>query len=568
MDARGLASRVLYIEFVKQEEVEHSNADRGYRALMSDTPWYRRLFTQTLAIQFVITALVLAVAAIAFARQVQSTIEEQYGLRSLAVAESVAAMPIVRDNVTDPTSPALLQPVAEAVRLATDVSFVVIADAEGVRRTHPSPDRIGLVVSTDPSETLAGVSGIYTQTGTLGRSVRGKAPIFDDEGDVVGMVSVGVLSVTVAEAFRERTPAVLLGSALAMGLGAIGAWFLARRIRKQTLGLEPAEIAALLERREAMLLGIREGVVGLDAGGQVNLVNPEASHLLGISQETLGDHLVDAVPSVALKRLLAKRAEYHDVELTIRERTLIANVMPISVRGNHVGTVLTLRDRTDFESLVGELASVQNLLEALRAQAHEFSNTLHTISGLIELERTSEVVDLISDHTDAHERLTAAYESELPDPLLVGLLIAKSAIAAERGILFSVEATGFEKGTSMVSSLELITVVGNLVDNAFDGVARPRDGGAQVGLRMTRDGDTLEIRVADNGAGIPPAVRASMFDEGFTTKETGAHAGIGLSLVQNAVSAAGGTVHVEHEGGTTFCVRIPQAFEMSESLLS
>ncbi|RLE16914.1 MAG: sensor histidine kinase [Actinobacteria bacterium] len=532
---------------------------------MPDTPWYRRLFTQTLAIQFVITALVLAVAAIAFARQAQITLEEQYGLRSLAVAESVAAMPIVRDNVADPDSPPLLQPVAEAVREATEVSFVVIADVAGIRRSHPSPERIGLAVSTDPSETLAGVSGIYTQTGTLGRSVRGKAPIFDHDGDVIGLVSVGVLSVTVAEAFRDDVPAVLLGSAIAMAVGAVGAWFLARRIRRQTLGLEPADIAAILERREAMLLGIREGVVGLDAEGCINLVNHEGTHLLGITEDNLGDHLVDAVPSVALERLLAEPVEYHDVDLTISERALVANVTPISVRGHHVGTVLTLRDRTEIESLVGELESVQELVEALRAQAHEFSNTLHTISGMIEMERTSEVVDLISDHTDTHERLTAAFESTLPDSLVVGLLIAKSAIAAERGIRFSVEIVGFED-CSLVGSRELIPIIGNLVDNAFDSVAGPRDGGAQVGLSMTRDGDTLELAVLDNGEGIAPAVRAKMFDEGFTTKGTDAHAGIGLSLVQNAVTAAGGSISIEHNNGAGFRVRIPHAFVKAESL--
>jgi two-component system CitB family sensor kinase len=533
---------------------------------MSDTPWFRRLFTQTLAIQLAITAVVLVVAAVAFARQIQTTIEEQYGLRSLAVAESVAAMPIVRDNVADPDSPALLQPVAEAVREATNVSFVVIADRGGIRRTHPNPDRIGQAVSTDPSEALAGVSGIYTQTGTLGRSVRGKAPVYDQNGDVIGLVSVGVLSVTVSEAFREDVPAVLLGSALAMSLGAVGAWFLARRIQRQTLGLEPADIAVLLERREAMLLGIREGVVGLDAGGQMNLVNPEASHLLGITQDNLGDMLVDAVPSVALERLLEEPVEYQDVEFTISERALVANVTPISVRGQHVGTVLTLRDRTDFESLVGELESVQGLVEALRAQAHEFTNTLHTISGLIELGRTSDVVDLISDHADTSERLTAAYESRLPDPLLVGLLIAKSAIAAERGIRFSVDVDGLEDST-LVGSRELITIVGNLVDNAFDSVAGPRDGGAHVGLSMTRQVDTLELAVLDNGAGITSDVQAMMFDEGFTTKGTDAHAGIGLSLVQDAVAAVGGSIEVERVDGTTFRVRIPHAFVKAESLI-
>ncbi len=538
----------------------------GYRALMPDTPWYRRLFTQTLAIQFVITALVLAVAAIAFARQAQVTLEEQYGLRSLAVAEAVAAMPIVRDNVADLDSPLLLQPVAEAVRAATAVSFVVIANADGIRRTHPSPERIGQLLSTDPSETLAGVSGIYTQTGTLGRSVRGKAPIFDQNGNVVGLVSVGILSITVAEAFRAEVPAVLLGSALAMAVGAVGAWFLARRIRRQTLGLEPADIAAILERREAMLLGIREGVVGLDTEGRLNLVNPEASHLLSVTRDNLGERLLDAVPSVALERLLADPVEYHDIEFTFRERALVANVMPISVRGHHVGTVLTLRDRTDFESLVGELGAVHELIEALRAQAHEFSNTLHTISGLIELDRTSEVVGLISDHTDTHDRLTAAFESKLPDPLLVGLLIAKSAIAAERGIRFSVDIAGFEDCT-LVGSRELIPIIGNLVDNAFDGVAGPRDGGAQVELSMTRSVDTLELTVQDNGVGMTPAVRSRMFDEGFTTKGTDTHAGIGLSLVQEAVAAAQGSISVEHDNGTTFRVRIPHAFVKGESLV-
>jgi two-component system CitB family sensor kinase len=553
---------------VRKAENGHATtqSSRGYRAQMIDTPWFRRLFTQTLAIQFVIIALVLAVAAIAFARQVQTTIEEQYGLKSLAVAESVAAMPIVRANVADPDSPELLQPVAEAVRTATDVSFVVIADVDGIRRTHPSPERIGLAVSTDPSETLSGVSAVYTQTGTLGRSVRGKAPIFDENGDVVGLVSVGVLSVTVAEAFRERAPAVLLGSSIAMAIGALGAWYLARRIRRQTLGLEPVEIAALLERREAMLLGIREGVVGLDAGGQVNLVNLEASHLLGITGDNLGDLLVDVVPSVALERLLEERVEFHDIELTISERALVANVMPVSVRGQHVGTVVTLRDRTDFESLVGELESVSGLVDALRAQAHEFSNTLHTISGLIELDRAAEVVDLIAIHADTHGRLTEAYESKILDPLIVGLLIAKSAIAAERGIQFYVETSGLED-IALLGSRELITIIGNLVDNAFDSVAGPRNGDAHVVLSLNRVGDGLELSVEDNGPELPPEVQDVMFEEGFTTKGADAHAGIGLSLVRDSVTTLGGSIRVDADDGTVFAVSIPDAFASTGTLV-
>ncbi|MEN8238106.1 MAG: sensor histidine kinase [Actinomycetota bacterium] len=533
---------------------------------MVDTPWFRRMFTQTLALQLAITALVLVVAAVLFARQAQSTLEEQYGLRSLAIAESVAAMPVVRENVADPASPAILQPIAEQVRIATGVSFVVIANAEGIRRAHPTPERIGQPLSTDPSETLSGVSGIYTQTGTLGRSVRGKAPIHGPDGEIIGLVSVGVLSITVAEAFREDVPAVLLGVALAMAFGAAGAWVVARHIRRQTLGLEATDIAALLERREAMLLGLREGVVGLDAKRRINLVNPEASRLLGITPENIGEDILAVVPSRALSRILADAAAYHDVELSISDRALIANVMPLAVREQFIGTVLTLRDRTDFVSMVGELESVQGLVEALRAQAHEFANKLHTISGLIELGRTEEVLDLIASHADTHARLTTAYESEIPDPFLAGLLLAKSAIAAERGIDFRIEAQDLS-GEELFVTRELITIVGNLVDNAFDVVAGRRDDGARVELVMAKEGEGLELTVFDNGPGITPEVRAAMFDEGFTTKSPGTHSGIGLSLVTNALDSIGGSITVGVDHGTTFRVCVPNAFSQGGSLV-
>ena len=527
---------------------------------MAELPWFRRLFTQTLALQVGIIALVLVVAAIAFARQTQATLEQQFAARSLSVAETVAAMPIVRENVHDPASPELLQPVAEAVRVASDVSFVVIADVNGVRRSHPNPERIGQEVSTDPSRPLSGISDTYTQVGTLGRSVRGKVPIYNYEGEVVGLVSVGVLSVTVTQAFGEEVPAVLLGSGLAMLLGALGAWILARRIRSQTHGLEPADIAALYERREAMLLGIREGVIGLDSSGRLNLVNQEATRLLGIDDGDRGRPLTDVIPSSGLERLMSdSHAEHRDVELSIGDQVVIVNVMPVTVRAQHVGTVVTLRDRTELDGLVGELESVQGLVEALRAQAHEFSNTLHTISGLIELDRAPQALELISDHTETHQRLTSAYESQISDPLVVGLLLAKSAIAAERGIKFSARSVGLEHA-KLIGARAMITILGNLVDNALDSVAGPRNTGGAVHVELIRKDVSLDVSVRDNGPGVSPELVSDVFDEGFTTKSPETHSGLGLTLVSDAVSNLRGSIAVE-EDGNVFRVVIPEAFE-------
>ncbi len=532
-----------------------------YRRDMATLPWYRRLFTQTLALQLVITAVVLSVAGVIFAWRAHGTLTEQHGQRALAVAQTVAAMPAVADNVSDPNSPQLLQPLAERIRITTDLSFVVIADTNGIRRSHPNPDRIGRRVSTDPSDALSGTSAVYTQTGTLGTSVRGKVPIYGRDGDIVGLVSVGILTGTIAEAFRGELPAVLFGSALAMLLGAFGAWILARRIRSQTRGLEPADIAALSERRRAMLMGIREGVIGLDADGRINLVNPEASRLLGVDERHLGRRLAEVLPSTALESLTCDlEAVHRDVEVAIGDQTLIVNAMPVVVQEQPIGAVVTFRDRTELVGVMGELESVNHLVDALRSQAHEFSNTLHTISGLIELQRTVEALELISDHTLTHQRLTSAFEELIADPLLVGLLIAKSALATERGIDFQVDADGLAE-TRLRAPRELITVVGNLVDNAFDSVARPRNTGGRVTVEARRLGDALSIVVADNGSGISDDDFHRVFEPGFTTKSADTHGGIGLTLVAESVDALGGTIVVERERGTVFSVSIPNAFD-------
>jgi two-component system CitB family sensor kinase len=531
---------------------------------MADHPWYRRLFAQTLALQLGMIALVLLVAGFAFARQAESTLEEQHGLRSLAVAESVAAMPIVRDNITDPDSASFLQPIAESVRTATEVSFVVIADVNGIRRSHPNSERIGQKVSTDPSRALAGISDVYVQEGTLGPSVRGKVPVYNEEGEIVGLVSVGILSVTVAQEFRDELPAVLLGAGIAMLLGALGAWILARRIRNQTHGLEPADIAALYERREAMLLGIREGVIGLDPSGRLNLVNREATRLLGLDERSIGKRPAEVIPSPALERLLSdSTTAHHDVKLSIADQVVVANVMPVEVRNQHIGTVVTLRDRTELDSLVGELESVQVLVDALRSQAHEFSNTLHTISGLIELGRTETVLDVIYDHTATHQRLTSAYERQIGDPLLIALLLAKSAIAAERGITIVVEIDGLDE-VKLIEAREMITILGNLVDNALDSVAGPRNNGGTVSIELCRQGSQLTMSVRDNGPGISEEVLDAMFQEGFTTKSSDSHSGIGLALVHNAVKSLNGTIDVERGDGAGFHVVLPAAFDLEE----
>lgn len=527
---------------------------------MRRTPWHRRIVTHAMALQLAVIAVVLVIVSVAFAWTGQTALEEQYGLRAQAIAESVAEIPDVRRLVTAEAISPELQRIAEGIRLRSGVSFVVITDIDGVRHSHPNPERIGNPVSTDPTRALAGISDWYVQTGTLGASVRGKVPIWDPAGEeVVGIVSVGVLTGEVAETLKDRLSGLLLAGAAAFAAGAIAAYAGARRIRRQTLGLEPPEIAALFEHRDGLLRALHEGVLALDRAGFVTLVNAEAETMLGLQTEDGEMRLADREALHPLVALAEAGTPKVDVPLQIGTQTLLVTCAPISIRGRREGAVFTFRDRTELQGLVSELESAQGLIDALRAQAHEHSNSLHTISGLLELGRHEDVLSVISDHSTAQRELADLYDHRGgADSLIVASLLAKAAIAGERDVRLRTH-LGELPQTEMRYSRDLVTVVGNLVDNAVDHLTEMHIAGGEIELAIWHQNDTIRIDVSDSGEGIDQATLESIFDAGFTTKDTRSHDGLGLALVSDVVRSYGGSISVDSEvgSGTLFSVSLP-----------
>ena len=526
---------------------------------MKAVPWRRRIVTQSLALQLAIIAVVLVIVSAAFAWTGQGALEEQYGLRAKAIAESVAEIPSVRELVDPSEISPEVQQIAEAVRLRTGVSFVVITDVDGIRHSHPNPERIGHPVSTDPGPALAGISDWYVQTGTLGPSVRGKVPIWDPSGErVIGIVSVGVLTGEVSETLRDRLSGLLLAGGVAFASGAIAAYLGARRIRRQTLGLEPPEIAALYEHRENLVQALHEGVLAVDREGVVTLVNDGAASLLGLSGG-VGERLDDHDDLLQLVRLADSESPSIDVPLQIGTQVLLVTCAPLSVRGTRDGAVFTLRDRTELQGLVSELESAQGLIEALRAQAHEHSNSLHTISGLIELGRNEDVLAVISDHSAVERELASLYDHRSGgDSLIVAALLAKSAVAGERDVRIRTH-LGDLPQTDLRFSRDLVTVVGNLVDNAVDHLSARQVAGGEIEVGIWHDDGAIRIDVSDSGDGIDPEQVSAIFTPGFTTKDSRSHDGLGLALVNNVVLRYGGTIAVDSEpgSGTLFSVSIP-----------
>ncbi|MFI8519145.1 ATP-binding protein [Streptomyces sp. NPDC085481] len=524
--------------------------------------WPQRVFSQVLLMQLAVATGVTVLATGLFLAPLSAQLDDQAMRRALAIAHTTGSPRVAADLVsTPPSAQGPVQAEAERIRHTTGAEYVVVMDTRGVRWSHTDPAQIGRVVSTDPSDALAGREVMEIDSGTLGRSARGKVPLRDGSGAIVGAVSVGIEYDSVRDRLVAAIPGLLRYAGGALAAGALAAYLISRRLQRQTHDLAFSDISALLAEREAMLHGIREGVVALDRTGRIRLMNDEAQRLLGLGPDATGRPLDEVLGTGRTADVLAGRATGEDLVTVRGNRVLIANRMPT----DDGGAVATLRDRTELERLGRELDSTRGLIDALRAQDHEHANRLHTLLGLLELEMYEEAAEFVTEVVGVHRATAEQVTEKVRDPLLAALLVGKATVAAERGVSLRI-APGSLLPDRLVDPRELVTVVGNLVDNALDAASGTAPARVEVALRT--EGRTVVLRVADSGPGVPEARRELIFTEGWTTKEPPAHGkrGLGLALVRRLAERRGGSARVgtSADGGAEFTVVLPEA--LSEPL--
>jgi sensor histidine kinase regulating citrate/malate metabolism len=337
----------------------------------------------------------------------------------------------------------------------------------------------------------------------------------------------------------------------------VGSLLLARRVKRQTLGLEPREIAGLVEQREALLHGIKEGVLAVDLDHRITMVNDEAAHLLGIPL-TSGGHTLQEVDATGRAALIFTEAvELTDHVMPVRGRVLTVNRMPVRSRGRHIGWVATMRDRTEMLELQRELDLTKSTTDTLRAQAHEFSNRMHVVSGLIALEEYDGVRNYVRQITDDSTTLTTNVVTRVQDPAVAALLIAKASQATERGVDLVVDPSSDVPQLDDALAADVNTVMGNLIDNAFDAAA----GGAAPTVRvaLAHTGEAVTVTVRDSGPGVDSTIGEMVFDRGFTTKSTASaqERGIGLAIVRVICRNRGGDIVVGNDEGAVFVATLP-----------
>src|SRR5215469_9856281 len=524
---------------------------------MRHWPW-QRLSTQVVITQVLVLIFITLAGFVVMRWNLQNQLNRQYENRALAIAETLASQETVIKGVeSGPPSPAgPVQRLATAARHQTRALFVVITNAQGIRYSHPDPRLIGKPVYDDPeprgSEPYrTGKPWTGLQTGTLALShayraptltARGKAPIFD-HGMLVGQVSVGFpTATTVSQQLAGALPSLGLLLLAVLAVGILAALGLSRRLKRQTFGLELREFAALLQEREAMLHGIREGVLGYDTSERVVLANDAARRLMHLPPDFLGRPLRELLPAGRLGDIASGEIVGTDLPVLAEGRVLTVNRMPIRHKNSRqLGWVVTFHDRT----------------EALRAQSHEFSNRLHTLVGLVDLGQYDEAIRFVTDVSAARDALTEQLKNAIGDPKLVALILAKSALADERAVKLRIADDCSVTG-QIADISEVLTVTGNLIDNAIEATAQVT-GERWVELTIVSAGSDLLVRVRDSGPGVPEEIRDEIFTDGFTSKSSpaGARRGLGLALVRQITQRRGGVISVGRDGGAVFTARLP-----------
>ncbi|MCX8959275.1 two-component system sensor histidine kinase DcuS [Erwinia psidii] len=485
---------------------------------------------------------------------------------AFAVARTLADDPVVKHGLLLPPDRNLIQPVAGRVQQRNGLMFVVVTDMHGIRYSHPNPATIGArFFGNDINPTLAGHENAAINRGTLGDAMRVFTPVYNDKQRQIGVVSVGISLSKVTDQISRSRWNVLWTLLFSAPIGALGIGILVRMLKQVLFGLEPYEISSLFIQRQAMLQSLKEGVIAVDSQGRVTLINHAARKMLLSADELQQGKRVEPGPLVAtLGEVVRSGKPVQDREIRSYGRLFLCNILPVRNNNQVIGAISTFRDKTEMQLLMQRLDGMVSYVDALRERSHEFMNKLHVILGLLHMKNYRQLEDYILQTANNYQEEIGALQHKIRSPVVAGFLLGKMDRA--RGtdhVLTLAEECLVPDNPNEQQVTGLITVLGNLIENALEALSE--QSGGEVSVLLHYQNGWLGCEVSDDGPGIAPEHIQAIFQKGFSTK--GGEHGVGLTLAQQQVEQLGGSITVESEPGvfTQFFVQLPWDSERKDS---
>lgn len=528
------------------------------------THWFaRRSFQNRIFLLILFTSTIVMLAMSWYLTNItEERLHYQVGQRALIQAMQISAMPELVDAVEKhdlPRIKALIDP----MRSFSDATYITVGDAKGQRLYHVNPEEIGKYMEGgDSDEALYNAkSYVSVRKGSLGSSLRGKSPIQDSTGKVIGIVSVGYTIEQLENWLSLQIGSLMIPMAIMLLLLLYCARRFSLHIKKQMLNMEPQQLSQLLIQQSVLFESVFEGLIAIDSHYRITAINQTARRLLNLSQpETiLIGKSINSVISQEAFFYDAPQTNKKDEIVTFNQIKVIASRMAVTLNSEPQGWVISFRSKDDINTLSLQLSQVQQYADNLRAVQHEHRNLISTIAGLLFLKRYDNALDLIQQQSESHQKVLDFIARNFKVNHLAGLLIGKYYRAKELGIeLVFDPACHVETLFSSLSHNEWISIVGNLLDNAYNATLRQPTGSRQIECLINSEGDEAIVEIADQGCGIDESLRDRIFERGVTSSDSGDH-GIGLWLVRSYVEQAGGNIVVDNNipFGTIFTLYIP-----------
>ncbi|MBB5173037.1 ATP-binding protein [Texcoconibacillus texcoconensis] len=507
-----------------------------------------------------IVAFSLLIAGIIFVGYMYKTTEEELSQRSMITAQLIAQMEDVQQALEKNNPTETLQPKMEQIRAINGDDYIVMLNMDGKRLTHPIPERIGTKFAGGDEEPAFFEHNYVSKAQTNDSyTLRAFVPIMNESMEQIGVVVVGNEMPVFFSLLAETIDSFIFVIIFSMAFGTLGSWMLANHLKKQTFQLEPAELARLLTERDATFNAIHEGVLAIDDKENITVMNEAAKGMVKYVGNPVGRWIYDVIPDTRLPEILKVDKPLMQREFFLQDRLIFSNRIPIVSNGKTVGAVAVFQDKTEVTRLARELTGVQSFVDALRVKNHEYSNTLHTIAGLIELGESEKALDYIYERENEETSRSSFMIKQIHNDSVVGLLVGKMSRGRELGIDITINESSFlSLFPEGVNQDDFVVIIGNLIDNSIDAITEKGTDRGEIEVLLQEENDQYTIQVTDNGTGISSTDRELLFERGVSTKK-GDERGIGLFLIRSIVDRVEGHVSIESTlgVGTTMKILFP-----------
>ncbi|HBM0956137.1 TPA: two-component system sensor histidine kinase DcuS [Enterobacter roggenkampii] len=509
----------------------------------------------TLMVCAIIGSVLLVVFAL-YSVQITRATRDDVKDTALGIARTLADSPEIQRGLMQAPQENIIQPIAQAVTKRNDLLFTVVTDMRGIRYSHPNEALLGLhFIGDDLTPALEGKENVSVNRGALAEALRVFTPVYDAQHEQIGVVVVGISLNKVEEQIARGRLNAVWTILFSIFMSSMAIWGLVRVLKRILFGLEPYEISALFEQRQAMLQSLREGVLAVDIHGRVTMINQTAREILLLPSGKQTENT--SAPLLASLRDVSKTGvARQDQEISCNGRLLLCNMVPVKSQDRVIGAITTFRDKTEVSQLMQRLDGMVNYVDALRSHTHEFMNKLHVILGLLNIKRYDKLEEYILQTAHHYQTDIGTIQSKVKSPVVAGFLLGKINRAKEAGVTLTLADESQIPDTASEEQVAvLITALGNLIENALDAMEGQQEG--EIGLLLHYQNGWLSCEVSDDGPGIDPTQLESIFTKGFSTK--GENRGVGLFLARQQIQNLGGDISVESEPGvfTQFFVHIP-----------